>query len=446
MKHIFSFLACCMILMASACQPTPEAEPIIDRTDAYENIQPITVEEPQNVIGNGQTALRIDEEYTTARGVPVTIHGNVTAPSETSIPIVRVQTCRFSRDQILKWISVLGDGASLCEQPKDSFSREYYAECIRREQEALETETDLSKVEGHKGSLQFYIEAYDSAKPENEIDRDRPFDVANLDTKKNFTIVLRKDGKTVGTVAVTEASADGIPRCVFEYVPGVARREYTGDVDISHPDAAYISFSESDAIHEAAAFLERLGISHMEHAYSEIMYRYQGTSIDSRPSAYRLFFTRTVNGMPKPFYWIRAWEIGHGGSGQQAYKPTWTPEYIDIIVDAEGVADFRWQDPVEVVEVVNENVQAISFDEAHKAFDAYIDILRSAGQYIGGDPTIEITDILFGYDFFPVRDSLITFDMVPCWFFMGYDEESKLFHTRGAQLILNAVDGKLPVS
>ena len=101
---------------------------------------------------------------------------------------------------------------------------------------------------------------------------------------------------------------------------------------------------------------------------------------------------------------------------------------------------------MEIVEIVSENVQVVSFDEARKSFDTYIDILRSAGNYIGGNSTIEITDIVFGYDFFAVKDSLTEFDMIPCWFFLGYDSESKTLHTRGAQLILNATDGKLPLS
>ncbi|MBQ5361128.1 MAG: hypothetical protein IIU47_08820, partial [Lachnospiraceae bacterium] len=87
-------------------------------------------------------------------------------------------------------------------------------------------------------------------------------------------------------------------------------------------------------------------------------------------------------------------------------------EYIDITVDAEGITSFRWQNPVELVETVSENVQVVSFDEARKGFDTYIDILRSAGNYIGGNSTIEITDIVFGYEFIPVRDSLSVFDMV----------------------------------
>ncbi len=444
MKRICIFILFALMIF-TACQPTPEVEPIINRTDDYEDKKTMTVEGPQSVMGEEQGELRIDEEYTTPRGVPITIHATVAAPEEATVPILRVQTKRFTKEQILHWIDVLGEGAVLCEQPKDPFSREYYAECIQREQEAIERETDEKKIEEYRETLEFYRNAYNKAKPESEIDRDRPFDIGKIEEKNNFSIVLRKEGETVGTVIVTDYD-DDVSRYVFEYVPAGPRRTYTGDLPLSDPSTSSMTFTERDAIEEAIAFMERLGIPDMEHAYTEIMFRYEGTRIDGRPEAYRLFFTRTVDGIPKPFYWIKTWQLGYQEQDRQEYRPAWTPEYIDITVDAEGITDFRWQNPVEIVETVNENVAVVPFDQARQAFDSYMDILRSAGDYMDGDATVEITDILFGYDFFPVKDSLCTFDMVPCWFFLGYDKESRLMHTRGAQLILNAVDGKLPIS
>lgn len=447
MKRILSLL---LLLCLAACVPTPDKEPIINRTDAYENIETVTVDGPQNVFGdvNEQTGIpHIDAEYTTPRGVPVSIHANVTIPAETNIPILRVQPCTFSKEQILEWIGILAPDAMLCEQPKDPFSREYYADRIREEQEAIEQTTDPNELEYHRETLDYYVEAYNKAKPESEIDRDKPFDLSKLDQKKSFSIVLRRDGETVGGVQVISESSDDFPRYVFEYVSG-QRRSYTGDVDVGDVRTEQMSFSEQSAVEQATALLERLGITEMRHAYTEIMFRHNETvnRIDQTPGAYRLFFTRTVNGMPKPFYWIKAWTFGYSESDKQAYRPVWTPEYIDITVDAEGITSFRWQNPVEIVEIVSENVQVVSFDEARKSFDTYIDILRSAGNYIGGNSTIEITDIVFGYDFFAVKDSLTEFDMIPCWFFLGYDSESKTLHTRGAQLIINAIDGKIPQS
>lgn len=452
-KEIAEMKRMMVILLLSlliACVPTPEEEPIVNRSDAYENTDTITADGPQSVLG-GETehegGLRIDEEYTTPRGVPVTIHANVTAPEPGSIPILRVRPCTFPRERILAWIDALAPDATLCEQPKDPFSREYYAECVRQTQEAIEANTDASQTDYLQGTLEYYIEAYNKAKPESEIDRDKPFDFSKLDQKKSFSIVLRRDGETVGGVQVISESSDDFPRYVFEYVSG-QRRSYTGDVDAGDVRTEQMSFSEQSAVEQATALLERLGITEMRHAYTEIMFRHNETvnRIDQTPGAYRLFFTRTVNGMPKPFYWIKAWTFGYSESDKQAYRPVWTPEYIDITVDAEGITSFRWQNPVEIVETVSENVQVVSFDEARKSFDTYIDILRSAGNYIGGNSTIEITDIVFGYDFFAVKDSLTEFDMIPCWFFLGYDSESKTLHTRGAQLILNATDGKLPLS
>ena len=447
MKRIFAILLLSLLI---ACVPTPEEEPIVNRSDAYENIDMVTADGPQSVLGDEaepKGGVRIDEEYTTPRGVPVTIHANVTAPNDTNIPIVRVQPCTFTRERILDWIAILAPDAALCEQPKDQFSREYYAECVKNTQEAIETNSDPSQTEYLQETLEYYIEAYNKAKPESEIDRDKLFDVGKIEKQKSFVIVLRKDGETVGSIMVTKEDSDDFPRYVFEYIPG-QRRAYTGDVDGGDAKAEQMTFSEQSAIDRATTFLNMLGITEMRHAYTEIMFRHDTTinRIDQTPGAYRLFFTRTVNGMPKPFYWIKAWTFGYSESDKQTYKPVWTPEYIDITVDAEGITSFRWQNPVEIIETVNENVQVISFDEARASFDTYIDILRSAGDYISGNSTIEITDIVFGYEFIPVRDSLSVFDMVPCWFFLGYDGESRTLHTRGAQLILNATDGKIPQS
>lgn len=150
MKRILSLL---LLLCLAACVPTPDKEPIINRTDAYENIETVTVDGPQNVFGdvNEQTGIpHIDAEYATPRGVPVSIHADVTIPAETNIPILRVQPCTFSKEQILEWIGILAPDAMLCEQPKDPFPREYYADRIREEQEAIEQTTDPNELEYHR--------------------------------------------------------------------------------------------------------------------------------------------------------------------------------------------------------------------------------------------------------------------------------------------------------
>lgn len=103
-----------------------------------------------------------------------------------------------------------------------------------------------------------------------------------------------------------------------------------------------------------------------------------------------------------------------------------------LIVNENGVVSFRWQNPVEIVDVENESVPIISFEEAKDAFIESMRLVLTGTDYLENmeedlesgameSNEIHITKVVLANEFFPVKDTLDKYELKPCWLFFGYD-------------------------
>ena len=443
-------LLAALLIVTVACVPTPE-ENVLQPMGDYAELVQIEGKADENAVTETPQVLRIEKDYVTEHGVHIVFDAAVNAPEGQVYPVLRTRTCALPSDRVLSMLSVLKGNGTLCEQPKAIFSREACADRIANLQGAIAqidpaSESERSRLEDLGGQMTYWQTAYESAPAESEIDREKPFDTAKLAEKSAYTVILRENGQTRGSVQVADDRAE-YAKYVFSYTGvGTGERQYTGGYPVTGYDAAELPFSESAALQTAEAFLSDLGITEMRHVRTEVMVNFYPNAVErfGDPACFRLFFTREVNGRPLPQYFLSARKMGYAEQDQKDYRPMWTPEYLEVCVDAEGVWTMRWQNPVEIVETINENVAVLSLEDALERFDRYMDLLRANGQYAGDENDsgeITITDVILGYQFLPVKDHLDEYYLTPCWVFLGSDPESRLLHAEAAQLVINAVDG-----
>ena len=141
------------------------------------------------------------------------------------------------------------------------------------------------------------------------------------------------------------------------------------------------------------------------------------------------------------------------GGISDEYRNPWTPEYIWMDIDDTGILSFRWQNPVEIVEVENKNVPVLTFEQAQKKFEEKMQLVLVNTKFFDEAASSEKTDsheininkVVLGNQFVPVKDVPNEYRLMPCWIFFGTDtwfgEMSKKLPT--SQLMLNAIDGEI---
>ena len=82
-------------------------------------------------------------------------------------------------------------------------------------------------------------------------------------------------------------------------------------------------------------------------------------SDDNEDYAYYLCLVRQVNNTPCAYV-----DGASYGDTSDQYAPYWEYEYINMLVDADGIFEFSWIAPVAVTEIVTENAALKTFDEA----------------------------------------------------------------------------------
>ncbi|MDO4565579.1 MAG: DUF6034 family protein [Clostridia bacterium] len=157
------------------------------------------------------------------------------------------------------------------------------------------------------------------------------------------------------------------------------------------------------------------------------------------PARLRSSLTREVLSMGWEFEIVRTFDYypisvsekdgANGGflqprDGEKPYAPPWYPEYMRLYIDAEGVAYFIWQAPVEVTGVVNENVKLADFDTVTKSamnlFSAALAWYQREyeGEGIGMAYNAKIEKIILTVTLQQAKDRQDIAYLLPTWIFL----------------------------
>ena len=474
-RTCFLFIALLMALsLLSACQPTPEVEPVAQK-DSEALIERVEVaEEDVADMAEAPESRHITRELTEVSqrtGIDITIDADVVLPETDAIPVARVQSGHQDMNVLENTWKILGNGSGMLED----FPRSYYegqASMWMEYREAGNLDKYSSFEEMDAAISELLAEA--ATKPAEPVFLpESPMDVMQTGEKLHDTYDCSEgavnfygwsDQETVYNMWLnaTSGGGNGFTRDIemdYElndyqnsvnplniYLPAIERGEFR----VQLPER-----SIEDAQAYAEQLLADIGITDFACVVARIaplIPRFFDEQQDVCPCAYELLFTRQVAGVNVTYNDV----TDSGGRlyrDTPDYTPSWGYERIQLLVDDAGVLYMAYPPLYEVTEIVTERAEILSLEEAVASFEQMIGYQYAAyetGQReLCDDAYLCIDEIRLGLTRIAEKNAQQQGYLVPSWTFFGsYDldgfwPDGEGHHGTEAILIVNALDGSI---
>ncbi len=474
-RTCFLFIALLMALsLLSACQPTPEVEPVAQK-DSEALIEQVEVaEEGVADMAEAPESRHITRELTEVSqrtGIDITIDADVVLPETDAIPVARVQNGHQDMSVLENIWEIVGNGSGMLED----FPRSYYegqASMWMEYREAGNLDKYSSFEEMDAAISALLAEA--ATKPAEPVFLpESPMDVMQTGEKLHDTYDCSEgavnfygwsDQETVYNMWLnaTSGGGNGFTRDIemdYElndyqnsvnplniYLPAIERGEFR----VQLPER-----SIEDAQAYAEQLLADIGITDFACVVARIaplIPRFFDEQQDVCPCAYELLFTRQVAGVNVTYNDV----TDSGGRlyrDTPDYTPSWGYERIQLLVDDAGVLYMAYPPLYEVTEIVTERAEILSLEEAVASFEQMIGYQYAAyetGQReLCDDAYLCIDEIRLGLTRIAEKNAQQQGYLVPSWTFFGsYDldgfwPDGEGHHGTEAILIVNALDGSI---
>ena len=468
------FIALLMALsLLSACQPTPEVEPVAQK-DSEALIERVEVaEEDVADMAEAPETRHITRELTEVSqrtGIDITIDADVVLPETDAIPVARVQSGELDMQVMENIWEIVANGSGMLED----FPRSYYEGQASmwmefRENGVLDKYSSFEEMDAAISEL--LAEA--ATKPANPVFfPESPMDVMLTGEKLHDTDMYNcHEGHVTffglsdqGTVSEVHLDTDWFVEYLRDiddryiwnssnpldiYLPAIER----GEFKIQLPER-----SIEDAQAYAEQLLAELGITDFTCVVARIaplIPRFFNEQQDVCPCAYELLFTRQVAGVNVTYNDVQSsgGELRDRPADSPDYTPIWDYEYIQLFVDDAGVLYMSYNQPHEVTEIVTESAEILSLEEAVASFERMIGYQYAAyetGQRELCDGAyLCIDEIRLGLTRIVEKNAQEQGYLVPSWTFFGsYDldgfwPDGEGHHGTEAILIVNALDGSI---
>ena len=476
MKRIVCTLPPLLLAAAllSACQPTPEVEPVAQK-DSEALIEQVEVaEEGVADMAKAPESRHITRELTEVSqrtGIDITIDADVVLPETDAIPVARVQSGALDMSVLENIWEILGNSSGMLED----FPRSHYEGQARmwmefRENGVLDKYSSFEEMDAAISEL--LAEA--ATKPAEPVFfPESPMDVMQTGEKLHDTYDCSEgavnfygwsDQETVYNMWLnaTSGGGNGFTRDIemdYElndyqnsvnplniYLPAIERGEFR----VQLPER-----SIEDAQAYAEQLLADIGITDFACVVARIaplIPRFFDEQQDVCPCAYELLFTRQVAGVNVTYNDV----TDSGGRlyrDTPDYTPSWGYERIQLLVDDAGVLYMAYPPLYEVTEIVTERAEILSLEEAVASFEQMIGYQYAAyetGQReLCDDAYLCIDENRLGLTRIAEKNAQQQGYLVPSWTFFGsYDldgfwPDGEGHHGTEAILIVNALDGSI---
>ena len=474
-RTCFLFIALLMALsLLSACQPTPEVEPVAQK-DSEALIEQVEVaEEGVADMAKAPETRHITCELSEASqrtGIDITIDADVVLPETDAIPVARVQNGHQDMSVLENIWEIVGNGSGMLED----FPRSYYegqASMWMEYREAGNLDKYSSFEEMDAAISELLAEA--ATKPAEPVFLpESPMDVMQTGEKLHDTYDCSEgavnfygwsDQETVYNMWLnaTSGGGNGFTRDIemdYElndyqnsvnplniYLPAIERGEFR----VQLPER-----SIEDAQAYAEQLLADIGITDFTCVVARIaplIPRFFDEQQDVCPCAYELLFTRQVAGVNVTYNDV----TDSGGRlyrDTPDYTPSWGYERIQLLVDDAGALYMAYPPLYEVTEIVTERAEILSLEEAVASFEQMIGYQYAAyetGQReLCDDAYLCIDEIRLGLTRIAEKNAQQQGYLVPSWTFFGHYKLSDFWpdgeghHGTEAILIVNALDGSI---
>ena len=456
--HTAAFLALLLALL-SACQPTPEVEPVVNKGDGvYE--QKLSEAQATAAPQNGQAAASAAAPVPTAapdpyltqphwqeaiafRNFTIDIDVDVEAPEAGLFPVYAVEGADFADgdarvaqvlDCLLEDVVGVRPGGDTREDVYRMMQAMLQGQYDEASGEFIPPNDDeAERIVSEMTELAATAPTADSYEPAPGIEpvatgTHRAYKLAN---GEEWDVRIEPDALTVQRLPGGAVQPE---RWVLE---GAAVAGET-----PHP-LEHVELTQAEAEAIVADFLERadigtFGVSLMEKA--RIVRNYTGETISE---GYRFECTR-VGGDCLPFS-FRQYSGGNSlRFSDDAYAPGLPQETMTLYVDGGGVRQFVWTAPLTIVEQAAQNIELLPFDQmqslirqALRASLSWTGDKQSGSVFSGG----RVTRVVLSACCIPQKDAPGRFYLTPAWFVLVSLNELEAKGALPQAIAINAVDG-----
>ena len=455
--------------LLSACQPTPEVEPVAQK-DSEALIERVEVaEEDVADMAEAPESRHITRELTEVSqrtGIDITIDADVVLPETDAIPVARVQSGHQNMSVLENIWKILGNGSGMLED----FPRSYYEGQARMWMEFRENGVldKYSSFEEMDAAIEELLAEAATKPAEPVFSPESPMETVVESVTEDGTPIKYipifygwSDQETVYEMQLSTLGPISFLRNIDEsyiwneyhfanpldiYLPAIERGEFR----VQLPER-----SIEDAQAYAEQLLADIGITDFACVVARIaplIPRFFDEQQDVCPCAYELLFTRQVAGVNVTYNDV----TDSGGRlyrDTPDYTPSWGYERIQLLVDDAGVLYMAYPPLYEVTEIVTERAEILSLEEAVASFERMIGYQYAAyetgEEELCDDAYLCIDEIRLGLTRIAEKNAQQQGYLVPSWTFFGsYDldgfwPDGEGHHGTEAILIVNALDGSI---
>lgn len=411
-KTLLLVILICGMLLGTACQKTPGQEVVVNESDI--SLDELILKKADTNEVRTQTEDSIVWKQTknvnTELGeCTVSVNIDVDMPEYPGkVPVYLIKPVKFSTEFLKKASEYLLDG----EIYEGTLSKQDFLTQKLVFQKDISEHTILNGYDSEvDGWLEFYDEEYNKALDENSEpifneNSEHYFDLKSY-TDENEAIyfkVHRNRGKVDGFIFRGIGYNDE-----FYYINDLSAESIQANgTELSYEQALSAANNAMTDLFNVPYSMVRTRkidkINFAEYIWNDMM----PTSIGK---AYSFYYTREYDGVPSLL--IDPAPIVMTETTQ--YSKPYIREYVCVIVDDSGIVYMDYNSFSDTIELLNDDVKTMPFDEVLEQFKKYIFYHSLWGK----TAEISITEIEFGMVREPVKDNPDEYMMVPAWNFIG---------------------------
>ncbi len=429
----------------TACQPTPEMPPVVNKGDnrLEEKIaatpQPAAPKESPARYGAPES---VQEAFTAGNAdIRINVDALVTVPDVEKIPVIEIVPTAFTQEEVDNLVTYFTGGKPLYESDV-CLTKSQYEELIIQARSELALADDPSNDMPPREEIEAYIKRLERElqKTPETVERDRVDGKLAIQDGMDYETMEAAVymGKEEPAKVYAQNRSRSVSAGTFSFENGAL---FAGPAE--NEQAQGQQLTPQQAAERVNAILRDLGIENREAVSIKTGSAMVG---NDQPfvedwQGYAITCRYVVNGIPVLDVPVMATGDEVDENGMLLYKPTWDGERIAVSIDDNGVTSFRWLSRGELGSVLNENVECLPFEEVWSRFKQQISFRYADHQALDSDGStmpfiVEVERIELGYVVTPRKDMPDSYMLVPAWTFFGTEY---LEHKDGTRQMIDVI-------
>ncbi len=460
---IITLLSVCSFL---ACQPTPSDVVVTNKgdIDLEENIQKTAA--PTEAVTQAETATQDAQRWTYEKdydsGNRLIVDAVMVHTDANKLPVLSVAPKMFESGDQLKYITDIFCPDAMVYDQGDQLTKSQLERSIMDvKEEIFRVENDMIPYEGakepipedHKESflsglhsaIEYYEEQMKTAPDDSEL-KEASFQLVDYGTDGQQSNMLATANDAVFSVDFINRPPERIGSgFYFQSNRMLLENIGTSDKFVMPEDLE----GDEEYVQTRAQIdqsVKDMGIDYMSLS-----------AVCKGKDSYSFYYTRDVSGLQETY--INDY-IGTTVTGVDfaAVIYLWKPEYLWFEVQNDEIVKVTWNNPSEITNVDNENVQVKSWEDIQEIFKTQMDFLMSPTPAKSDDPSkatfflektdVHINRVELGLTKLLMKDSQDDYKLIPTWSFLGYQTSPSRPAQEGVNiggevcyLTINAIDG-----